>query len=460
MNKLQIIPSSFRDKSGQVFQYEGQIVRTVSFSYRQTYDFLISSGLYRKLASLGYLIEHKENDQLKKNFASANIYKILKPKVIPQISYPYEWCFSALKEAALLTLNIQKTALKYGMTLKDASAYNIQFSGVTPVFIDTLSFRRLGKNQPWVAYRQFCQHFLLPLSLMAYRDLRLNLLLKNHLDGIPLDLGVKLLPLKAALNFHVFINLYLQRFFGKMVRSEVNGKEKATVGKTGLEGIIDSLINAVSSLKLAENKSTWSDYYEMREMNDYSQEKEHLVNEWLGLIKPHEVIDLGGNIGTYSRLAAKGAVSVISTDFDSLSVEINYRLCRQSGIMNILPLIIDLVNPSPGIGWRNQERPPFEKRFQGDTVMALALIHHLYFSNNLPFDHLADFFAYFGKYLLIEFIDRDDLQVKLLMERRDDDHSAYTKKNFEKAFSDKFRLIKSRDLRTKNRSLYLWERIK
>src|SRR3989338_11344238 len=254
MNKLQIIPSSFRDKSGQVFQYEGQIVRTVSFSYRQTYDFLISSGLYRKLASLGYLIEHKENDQLKKNFASANIYKILKPKVIPQISYPYEWCFSALKEAALLTLNIQKTALKYGMTLKDASAYNIQFSGVTPVFIDTLSFRRLGKNQPWVAYRQFCQHFLLPLSLMAYRDLRLNLLLKNHLDGIPLDLGVKLLPFKAAFNFHLFINLHLQRFFGKMVRSQVNGREKAAVGKAGLAGIIDSLKMAVSSLKLSENK--------------------------------------------------------------------------------------------------------------------------------------------------------------------------------------------------------------
>lgn len=460
MNNLQVIPSSFRDKSGQVFQYEGQIVRTVDVLYRQDYDLLMSSGLYRELASQGYLVEHQENGQLKKNFPSANIYKVLKPKVIPHISYPYEWCFSALKEAALLTLDIQKTAIKYGMTLKDASAYNIQFSGVAPVFIDTLSFRRLGKNQPWVAYRQFCQHFLLPLSLMAYRDLRLNFLLKNHLDGIPLDLGVKLLPLKAAFNFHLFINLHLQRFFGKMVRSEVNGKEKAAVGKAGLEGIIDSLINAVSSLKLSENKSTWSNYYEMKEMNDYSLEKGELVNQWLALIKPEGVIDLGGNIGTYSRLAAKRAKSVVSTDFDCLSVERNYQICRKERISNILPLIIDLVNPSPGIGWRNQERLPFERRFRGDTVMALALIHHLYFSNNLPFDYLADFFALSGKYLLIEFIDRDDKQVKLLMEKRDDDHSAYTKKNFEKAFLPKFRLIKSRNLKSKNRSLYLWERIK
>ena len=460
MNNLQVIPSSFRDKSGQVFQYEGQIVRTVDVIYRQDYDLLMSSGLYRELASQGYLVEHQENDQLRKDFPSANIYKVLKPKVISYISYPYEWCFSALKEAALLTLDIQKTAIRYGMTLKDASAYNIQFSGVAPVFIDTLSFRRLGKNQPWVAYRQFCQHFLLPLSLMAYRDLRLNFLLKNHLDGIPLDLGVKLLPLKATFNFHLFINLHLQRFFGKMVRSEVNGKEKAAVGKAGLEGIIDSLINAVSSLKLSENKSTWSNYYEMKEMNDYSLEKGELVNQWLALIKPQAVIDLGGNVGTYSRLAAKRAKSVVSTDFDCLSVERNYQICRKERIFNILPLIIDLVNPSPGIGWRNQERLPFESRFRGDTLMALALIHHLYFSNNLPFDYLADFFASSAKYLLIEFIDRDDEQVKLLMQRRDDDHSAYTKKNFEKAFLPKFRLIKSRNLKSKNRSLYLWERIK
>jgi len=455
MNNLQVIPSSFRDISGQVFQYEGQIVRTVDVIYRQDYDLLMSSGLYRELASQGYLVEHQENDQLRKNFPSANIYKVLKPKVISYISYPYEWCFSALKEAALLTLDIQKTAIRYGMTLKDASAYNIQFSGVAPVFIDTLSFRRLGKNQPWVAYRQFCQHFLLPLSLMAYRDLRLNFLLKNHLDGIPLDLGVKLLPLKATFNFHLFINLHLQRFFGKMVRSEVNGKEKAAVGKAGLEGIIDSLINAVSSLKLSE-----SNYYEMKEMNDYSLEKGELVNQWLALIKPQAVIDLGGNVGTYSRLAAKRAKSVVSTDFDCLSVERNYQICRKERIFNILPLIIDLVNPSPGIGWRNQERLPFESRFRGDTLMALALIHHLYFSNNLPFDYLADFFASSAKYLLIEFIDRDDEQVKLLMQRRDDDHSAYTKKNFEKAFLPKFRLIKSRNLKSKNRSLYLWERIK
>ena len=176
MMSSRTIPSSFRDPSGFLFFQDGSVYRQVNAIYKENYDHLIGSGLYKALVASGLLVSHEEVGM---NYArSDNAYKILKPELIPFVSYPYEWCFSQLKEAALTTLKIQKVALDFGMTLKDSSAYNIQFMKGRAVFIDTISFERYREGQPWVAYRQFCQHFLAPLALMSYRDIRLGRLFR------------------------------------------------------------------------------------------------------------------------------------------------------------------------------------------------------------------------------------------------------------------------------------------
>ena len=177
------LSSSFRDPSGFLFVEDGSLYRQVNQVYRENYDHLIESGLYDALVSKGLLIPHKEasSDLARTDDA----YKVLKPQPVPFISYPYEWCFSQLKDAALLTLQVQKTAIDFGATLKDASAYNVQFVGPKPVLIDTLSFEKYTEGQAWVPYRQFCQHFLAPLALMSCTDVRLSQLSRTYIDGVP-----------------------------------------------------------------------------------------------------------------------------------------------------------------------------------------------------------------------------------------------------------------------------------
>ena len=200
--------NSFRDNSGHIFRKNNIVFRQVNGTYKSHYDFLISSGLYQRLTSESLLVAHQE--QLIGNFdVDKNVYKILKPDHINFISHPYSWSFSMLKDAALLTLKVQKIAIEHGMILKDATAFNVQFIGSKPIFIDTLSFEIYDSSSPWNAYRQFCQHFLAPLALMAYTDISLNKFLINYIDGIPLELTVKLLPFRSRLNISLNIHLFL-----------------------------------------------------------------------------------------------------------------------------------------------------------------------------------------------------------------------------------------------------------
>jgi len=199
MGSYQRISSSFRDPSGFLFYENDTIYRQINQYYKENYDFLINSGLYKTLVDSEQLIPHEEVNI--KPFNPNTSYKIIKPEKIPFISYPYEWCFSQLKNAALTTLDIQKTAMKYDMTLKDCSSYNIQFHNGKAILIDTLSFEKYVEGQIWKGYRQFCQHFLAPLALMSQKDIRLNQLLRIYLDGIPLDLTSKLLPLRTRPSF-------------------------------------------------------------------------------------------------------------------------------------------------------------------------------------------------------------------------------------------------------------------
>ena len=453
------IPASFRDPSGFLFFIENEVYRQVNKIYKQEYDRFISSGLYKELIQSGLLIPHQEAHI---DFPHPDKgYKILKPEKISFISYPYEWCFSQLKDAALTTLRIQNTALDYGMSLKDASAYNIQFQNGRPVFIDTLSFERYQEGRPWVAYKQFCQHFLAPLALMSQKDVRLNQLLKIYIDGVPLDLASSLLPFKTLLKYslltHIHVHAKTQRRYAGQTGTK---KHIPKISQTGLLGIINSLESAVKSLKWNPQGTEWSDYYQDTNYTPEGFEhKKQIVQEFLSRSKPETVWDVGANTGHFSRLASDNGIKTIAFDVDPTAVEKNYISAKSNKEANILPLLNDLTNPSPSIGWQNTERMGLMERGPADTLVALALIHHLAISNNLPFAKVADFMQQVCQWLIIEFVPKKDSQVQRLLATRKDIFPDYTQKAFEQNFGRYFAIMEKTQIKGSERILYLMQKI-
>ncbi|MCL4559706.1 MAG: SAM-dependent methyltransferase [Chloroflexi bacterium] len=460
MTTPEMHPASFRDPSGFIFRREGILYRQVNHLYQPEYDRLMASGLYQELVKKGMLIPHQEVAVDPAELSQA--YKIIQPETLEFISYPHEWSFSEYKDAALLTLDIQKRALEHDLSLKDASAYNIQFHKGKPVLIDTLSFEIYREGEPWVAYRQFCQHFLAPLALMALRDIRLNRLMAVYIDGIPLDLASELLPGTTRLNLALLTHLHLhagaqKRYAGKQVKVQ-DGKRRFT--RLSFSGLIDSLQSAVRGLKWTPQGTEWADYYEGS--HNYSNEafeaKRKVVQEFLESIHPDTVWDLGSNTGVFSRVASEMGCRTVAFDIDPAAVEQNYVECKSRKERNMLPLVMDLTNPSPAIGWENRERMALCERGPVDALLALALIHHLAISNNVPFDRLAHFFSEMGRWLVIEFVPKSDSQVQRLLSTRQDIFHNYTRSEFEKQFGEYYHLSKAAQLEGSERVVYLMER--
>jgi hypothetical protein len=460
MNSL---PSSFRDPSGFVFFHNGSVYRQINNSFAVCFDQFLGSGLYQALTDKGYLIGHEdvtESDVPRQQ----GCYKIIAPQQLPYISYPYEWSFSQLKDAAMLTLRIQTVALKHGFVLKDASAYNVQFIDGKPIFIDTLSFEPYEEGSPWVAYRQFCQHFLAPLALMAYVDVDLGKLLVTHIDGVPLALASKLLPARTRLSYplqaHIHLHAKMQSDYADAAGESATTKARLSSG--GLQAIVESLAAIVRKLAWKPPKTEWGDYYDHTNYSDDStMRKRELVSKLLSSIgQPLRIVhDLGANTGEYSRIAAEHADLVISQDIDPVAVERNYRQVKASEPHNVLPLLQDLFSPSPAIGWANEERDSFRQRGRCDALMALALVHHLAISNNTPLDRIAKLLAELADWLIIEFVPKSDSQVIRLLETRKDIFPDYTEEGFEQAFGKYFGVEKKDVVAGSDRILYLMRSI-
>lgn len=459
----QRLKSSFRDPSGYAFSLDGEIFRTVSTMYKKNYDYLMSSGLYAKLASCKQLIPHDE--MLSSAFEAeqtGSLYKILKPTLIPFISYPYEWCFSQLKDAAIATLKIELDALNFGMTLKDATAYNIQFLDGAPIFIDTLSFEIYNEGSAWVAYRQFCKHFLAPLALIAYTDYRFYNTFKTDIDGVPLDFASKLLPLKTkfkpGLLMHIHLHSKIQNKFENAVAN--NAKNTVTfIKKQSLVNLIENLLSTVKGIRLQKSHTQWGGYYSFTNYSDKSFEhKKTLVANFVQTVKPGIVWDLGANNGVFSKIASSYGAHTVAFDIDFNAVESNYLKTKTDENRLILPLIMDLTNPSPGIGWANEERESLVCRANADLVMALAVVHHLSISYNISLVYIADYFAKLGKNLIIEWVPKDDSQTMKILSGREDIFHEYELSYFEKAFTEKFKIIGKENIENTKRILYLMER--
>ena len=460
MSMLEPIGGSFRDPSGQVYVSQGTVYRQVNLQYQKTFDRLISCGLYDELVRQQLLVSHRETSHVPE--PDPLCYKVLHPEQIPLVSYPYEWSFSQLKDAALATLDIQNRALNYGMILKDASAYNVQFYKGKPILIDTLSFAVYRDGEPWVAYKQFCQHFLGPLALMSYRDIRLSQLLRVHLDGIPLDLVTSLLPSRAWLNSGIVVHLRLhamaqRRYAGKIVSQSSKSAKK--LNKRSLLNIVDDLRSTIERFSWKHDRTSWMNYYEGNSYDDEGNEsKQEIVSEFLTVANPKCVWDLGANEGRYSRLAAETGAFTVSMDNDPGVVEANYLKARRDHVTNLLPLLVDLANPSAGIGWANVERDSLLDRCNADCIMALALIHHIAISNNVPLSKTAAFFASLAEWLIIEFVPKTDTKAQQLLASREDIFDHYLQSEFEREYQKHYEIIRSQSVRSSDRVVYLFRR--
>ncbi len=417
---MQAVPlsSSFRDPCGFVFLEEGSHKRAVTFRGRSGYDRLMNTGLYDELTGRSLLLTHTEAPPPQPQPAGSPLYTVLCPDQVQVISYPYEWSFDQLKDAALLTLDIQQRAMDYGMSLKDASAFNVQFRGSQPVFIDTLSFEE-NRAGPWIAYQQFCRHFLAPLLLMSHIGPRANQYLRVELDGIPLDFGSRMLPMSTWLNPGLLIHIHLHaRAIAKNMATPV--PRRSSRARDTKRALVQSLRTAIASIRPPHAPSPWLAYTE--NSSHYpplaAVYKRAVVKQVLRNHAPSLVYDLGANTGEFSRLAAESGAYCVSCDSDPLCVNAAYLRERNARSRGILPLVIDLCNPTPAAGFGLDERMSIFERPVPELVLALALVHHLRLSGNIPFAHQARFFRRLTRNVVIEFATPLDPMVKAMVAQR------------------------------------------
>lgn len=455
MTEVKTPSDSFRDPDGFVFERDGVFYRRIEASYREDYEQLVRSGLMDGLVQSGLLTGHEEMPA--PDALSPGAWKVLKHERLPFISYSYEWCFGQLKEAALLTLDIQKRALAEGMSLKDACTQNVQFSGGRAVWIDTLSFERFSGG-PWPGYQQFCRHFLAPLALAA-RDLRFLQVPLMFSDGIPLDFASRLLPVSSWLDLHLLFHIHGNARTSKAAemdgRMEKNGR-KLTVN--GLQRIVEHLRQAVEKISFPAGKSVWSDYLPEEHYGGGGfREKEKIVREWLAKIRAARVLDLGANTGHFSAMAAGTSGYVAALDFDPAVAEVHWTRIKNSEIKNVLPLVADLAQPVPGRGWENRERKPLEERISADLALVLGMVHHLALAAGIPLEKIAGFLARLAKQLIVEFVPETDPKAQELGARKKNAFLRYGQSQFERAFQEHFRILETRPVPGTGRILYRME---
>jgi len=453
---------SFRDPSGTVLVAADRVFRTVMPFAAADYESTRRSGILEDLVSRGLVVDERPvGKEVLGSLGEGASYVVEHPK-LPFISYPYEWCFHALKDAALLHLEVHLRCLERGVTLSDASAFNIQFRGPTPVFIDTLSFRPYREGEIWTAHRQFCDHFLNPLLLRALLGIPHNAWYRGSMDGIPLEHLANALPFGAKLSWNVLKHVVLHSLLEK---ASASGRLAGAAGQVRLplvafRRILTGLRDWVGALQPKDrSKTVWQDY---ARVNSYSEEearkKAQFVAEFAAATKPALVWDLGCNSGEYSKAAlGAGAGLCVGFDFDAGAVEAAY-LRAKAEKLNLLPLHLDATNPSPSQGWAQHERMGMRERSPADAILALALVHHLAVARNVPLDYVVDWLTGLARTGIIEFVQKDDPMVRELLRLREDIFSRYSEPDFERALRARARIHKVEQVSAAGRKLYWFER--
>jgi len=449
--------SSFRDPSGYVFIEDNKVKRVINQIYFEQYKALTDSGFYKILFDKKYLIPHQEVSKTDSEIT-------IEASKIPFINYPYEWSFLQYKHAALLTLKIQKLCLENNFILKDASAFNITFHEGKPIFIDTLSFDFYQENNPWLAYKQFIMHFLGPLVLTKYFGQDHLKILSQNLEGISLQKLSKLLPFKSYLSPTILTNIHLLAKYDKKYESDKK-KVNNNLSKVSQIKLLDGLYDFISNL-LVDEKTEWDNYYNQINYDNVAyQFKKEVVKNWFLAIKGKSLIDIGGNDGTFSRELNDLGKLIIVADVDPNAVEQNYKQVLKNKEKMILPIVADVLNPSANYGFNNEERFSFIDRVKDsnlDGCLALAVIHHITLSGNIPFSLSAKFFSKMAPNLLIEFPNRSDSWVQFLLDSKREfkNHfDFYNEENFEKEYSVYFEILNKQKIASSERILYSLKRL-
>ena len=462
-------PGSFRDPSGRVVYYNGEVYRSVDDEGMKLFRDMEQKGSLNLLAEKGYIVGTEIIDD------NDPVCSILKEQVpgskhflhhdrIPLITYPYEWSFSMLAECAKLQIRLQLELINKGYSLKDATAFNLQFSGCRPVFIDIPSIERLEVRDVWIAYGQFCQMFLFPLLLKYYKHIGMKNIFLAGINGISVEEVYSIFGFPGSLRPALFFDVFLQYLSQK----KAEGKQTAlkqrikSPGRSTAPQVVNlnRLLRKIDRmLKKNNHSSHWKDYADTNTYSDRAEEeKKDFVEKFLLNRRPETVLDLGCNTGIYSVIAAKHGSRVTAVDFDHDSIDLLYNRAREEDL-NILPLWIDITNPSPGLGFCLRERKSFMERFSGDAVFALALIHHLLITCRIPLELIRDFFyTLTGSHLVVEFIGRKDVMFQHLLALREDIYQDITRENFLKIFLEKFDLEKEERVPESERILFVFRK--
>ena len=452
--------ASFRDPSGFVFWRDGRPYRQIQPAFAAEWDAFEASAFKRRLVDEGRLIGHETVER--SLAATPGAHAVIRPDPIDFISYPWEWTFGELRDAALLTLDVQLAAIAAGWTLRDASAFNVQFQRGRPILIDSLSFEPLEDGAPWVAYGQFCEQFLAPLALAARRDVRLVGLLRTGPDGVPLDLASRLLPWRTRLDFGLLSHLHLHaRAQARHAAADDGGRgaQRASLSRTRLEGLVQNLRSTTAALDWRPAGTEWADYAEHTSYRERAAaDKDRLVEGFVREVPGDRVWDLGANTGRFSRIAADAGKRVIALDIDPAAAERHYRAVRDAGREDILPLVADVANPSPALGWAGRERRSLLERADADVVLALALVHHLAIARNVPLPMLLDLLADLAPWAIVEFVPKADPMVGRLLATRRDVFPEYHLEGFRAAVASRFEVVREAPLSDSERVLFLLRR--
>jgi ribosomal protein L11 methylase PrmA len=449
--------ASFRDRRGYIYHFEDQIFRTVQKQAAADFEFVRKTSLIDNLISTQKLLSEKQIQIPPFELSNKEVAYCLQHPKLPFISYPYEWSFTALKSAALLQLEILLMALADQITLTDSSAYNIQFQNARPVFIDHLAFRPYQPGEIWQGYKQFCEQFLNPLLMYAYRGLPYHSFYRANIEGISAETLKKILPFYRKLGPKVFLHVVLQASLQKTKQKEAE-KIQNTINLplTGFQKLLKNLFTWIETLHLPKKSQTiWQHYAD--EFQPPS-EKVNLIVEFSRTIQAKLLYDLGCNTGFYSRLALKnGTQHCIGFDNDLGALERAFSLTQQDSL-SFLPLYLDLANPSPNQGWNENERIGFLQRARPDGVLALALIHHLAISRNIPLQQLTNWLLNLAPQGVLEFVSKEDALVQEMLFSREDVFSDYSLENFLGYLSRQAEIVKKVILPGGTRCL-IWYRV-
>ncbi len=458
---LRFEPGSYRDRGGRVYYNEsGRVLRGLSTCAWAQWQSLENSVCFQRFIDEGRVVRterYAEWPSINSEWAG-----VLQHERIPFVSYPFEWSFGMLKDAAQMHLNLLTEALVEGLTLKDGTAYNVQFRGVKPVFIDVASFETLVPGCPWSGYRQFCQTMLYPLMLQAYKNVPFHPWLRGRLDGITPQECWNLMSFRdffrRGVRSHVWLHAWLQSSISINENHTPQSLGQSGFQKDMLAANFRNLAHVVSGLEWAAARSNWSEYDQNHNYTaEDRQQKEAFVRHCVASRPWSLTWDIGCNTGTFSRIAAENSQQVVALDADHLCVERFYQSLKSEANGpggRILPLVFNLADQVAGLGWRGRERSSLLQRGQPDLVLSLALIHHLVIGCGIPLTELLEWLSELRSHLVIEFVDREDSMASQLLLRRGGECPDYTRVHFERELHRLFEVSDTLSLSQGLRTLY------